>query len=310
MGYGYHWCVKGDADHPRLEPPPLQEGFAGDGDDDAGGGRKRDRQAGLEDASPGPASPCFVGIVPMEIRMGSQPTRCAGRAERAHSASSVPGVGCGRADAPTRRDDQAGPRQPVDPLRFRAWARRLNLPGSRRRRDRAPGSDGRARNPGGTDPQAPAAMAQPRPWMRRRSTSGQPGIGSCTSKGTRARGVQGRRRRRCRRASGSQRPRSCRWDQDGATTRWSQNLKAHRTGGLVWAAGASVLELATGVARWISWRAEADVLGCPRHVSPRVVQQGHLEQRPVYRTRPTVAHVSVKASPRVCRGAGGGSPGG
>lgn len=72
------------------------------------------------------------------------------------------------------------------------------------------------------------------------------------------------------------------------------NLDVHR-GAQVWVSEKSVRALAADRDRWISWREAADTLGCPRHVIPRLIDQGHLEQRPVHRTRPSLSRESVEA---------------
>lgn len=72
------------------------------------------------------------------------------------------------------------------------------------------------------------------------------------------------------------------------------NLDVH-SGTQVWVSETSVRALAADRDRWISWREAADILGCPRHVIPRLIDQGHLEQRLAHRTRPSVSRESVEA---------------
>lgn len=72
------------------------------------------------------------------------------------------------------------------------------------------------------------------------------------------------------------------------------NLVAHR-GSQVWVSEESVRELAEESSRWVSWRVAVDILGCTREDIPRLVAQGHLEQRPAHRTRPSLSLASVEA---------------
>lgn len=73
------------------------------------------------------------------------------------------------------------------------------------------------------------------------------------------------------------------------------HLDVHRGDTRVWVSEKSVWELVAERDRWISWRIAADILGCPRDVIPRLIEQGHLEQRPVHRTRPSLSRASVEA---------------
>ena len=72
------------------------------------------------------------------------------------------------------------------------------------------------------------------------------------------------------------------------------HLEVHR-GAHLWVSQRSVSDLAAERDRWISWSAAAEILGCPRDVIPRLIEQGHLEQRPVHRTTASVARASVEA---------------
>ena len=72
-------------------------------------------------------------------------------------------------------------------------------------------------------------------------------------------------------------------------------LDVHRGGTRVWVSEKSVRELVADRDRWISWRVAADILGCARDVIPKLIELGHLEQRPVHRTRPSLSRASVEA---------------
>lgn len=72
------------------------------------------------------------------------------------------------------------------------------------------------------------------------------------------------------------------------------NLVAHR-GSQVWVSEESVRALGGELSRWVSWRVAVDILGCTREDIPRLVEQGHIEQRPAHRTRPSLSLASVEA---------------
>jgi excisionase family DNA binding protein len=72
-------------------------------------------------------------------------------------------------------------------------------------------------------------------------------------------------------------------------------LEVHRSSARVWVSEKSVRELADDQVRWISRRFAADILGCTIDVVLRLLEEGHLEQRPAHRTLASVSRASVEA---------------
>lgn len=83
-----------------------------------------------------------------------------------------------------------------------------------------------------------------------------------------------------------------------ATTRAMKDagqLEAHRSGKQLWFSATQVRALAAERAQWITWNAAADMLGCPRSLIPKLIEEGHLEQRTAPTFWPSLRRSTVVA---------------